>query len=119
MVKNVALSDEIIKELNHIKKKHLVFGQEQSYSEIIKLLLKQQPKTKTEKINATFEPFRENIVRLISNDMVHPLEVLRVICIRIVIRRNPQDIKDFTGILEEYLNKLKIEEYTNETEESK
>jgi predicted CopG family antitoxin len=102
MAKNVALSDEIIKELDRIKS-----GNE-SYSQAIKKLLYYQPKTYSERITEVFEPFKEGICKIVSQDMLHPIELFRVICIRIVNRRMfKEDISKLIGILEEYIEELK------------
>lgn len=102
MGKNVALSDEIIKELDKIK------SSDESYSQAVRKLLYYQPKTNSERINEVSEPFREGICKIVSPDMLHPIELFRVICIRIVNRKMyKEDINKLVGILEEYIEGLK------------
>ena len=77
MVKNVALSDEVIKELNYLKEGG------KSYSQVIKKLLSNQPKTDAERLYEVFEPFREDICRIIAPEMREPIEIFRIICIKL------------------------------------
>lgn len=97
MVKNVALSDEVIKELNRLKD-----GGE-SYSQVIKKLLANQPKTDAERLYELFEPFREGVCKIIVPEMQHPIELFRIICIELANEK--YKCKDDIDKLVEFLGK--------------
>ena len=102
MAKQVSLSNEVVKELN------LLRGEE-SYSQIIKRLLANQPKTDSARIYEVFEPFREGICKIISQEMQHPIEQFRVICIKLANKKykRKDDIDELVRTLAGYLEKLK------------
>jgi len=98
MAKQVSLSNEVVKELN------LLRGEE-SYSQIIKILLSSQPKTDSARIYEAFEPFMEAICKIIDKDMQQPIEILRVICVNLASKKykHKEEINKLVDILGEYL----------------
>jgi Uncharacterized ACR, COG1753. len=103
MARNVALSDEVVKELNRLK------GERESYSQVIKRLLASQPKTDTERIYEVFEPFREGICKIIAQEIQHPIELFRVICVKLASKKYKykENINKLAEVLGEYLEGLR------------
>jgi len=103
MAKNVALSDKVLKELNRLK------GDKESYSKVIERLLANQPKTDAERIYKVFEPFMEAICKIIDQEMQHPIELFRAICVKLASKKYKykEDINKLVEALGEYLEELK------------
>jgi len=102
MAKQVSLSNEVVKELNMLRG-------EESYSQIIKRLLANQPKTDNERIYKVFEPFIEAICKIIDQEMQHPIELFRVICVNLASKKYKckEDINKLVEVLGEYLEELR------------
>jgi len=102
MAKQVSLSNEVVKELNMLRG-------EESYSQIIKRLLANQPKTDNERIYEAFEPFMEAICKMIDQEMRHPIELFRVICVKLASKKYKykEDVNKLVEALGEYLEELK------------
>ena len=102
MAKQVSLSNEVVKELNMLRG-------EESYSQIIKILLANQPKTDSAKIYKAFEPFMDAVCKIIAQEMQHPIELFRVICVKLASKKYKykEDINKLVEALGEYLEELK------------
>jgi len=121
MTKQVSLSNKVVEKLNRVK------SEKESYSQVIERLLANQPKTDAERIYEVFEPFREGICKIISQKMQQPIEILRVICVRLTSEKYYRReegidrlVEALEGSLEErgYLKELKengdrIQEWTS------
>jgi predicted CopG family antitoxin len=108
MAKNVALSDEVLRELNILKEKEGGV----SYSQIIKKLLSNQPKTDAERLYEVFEPFKEGVCKIITLEMTEPIEIFRIICIELASKKykSKEDIDKLAKILGEYWEELRSEQ---------
>ncbi len=106
MVKNVALSDEVIKELNKRKEGGA------SYSQVIKKLLVNLPKTDAERLYELFEPFREGVCKIIAPEMQHPIELFRIICIKFAKKKHKceEDIDKLVEALQGFMDEMEEEE---------
>jgi predicted CopG family antitoxin len=108
MAKNVALSDEVLRELNILKEKEGGV----SYSQIIKKLLSNQPKTDAERLYEVFEPFKEGICKIITPEMTEPIEIFRIICIELAREKykSKENIAKLVEVLGEYWEELRNEQ---------
>jgi hypothetical protein len=102
MAKQVSLSNEVVKELNMLRG-------EESYSQIIKRLLANQPKTDSARIYEAFKPFMEAICKIMDQEMQHPIEIFRVICVNLASKKYKykENINKLAEVLGEYLEGLK------------
>jgi len=101
MTKQVSLSNDVVKELDMLR-------DEESYSQVIRRLLANQPKTNNERIYELFEPLSEGICKIISREMHQPIEIFRVICGKLAgekyyYKRN-ESIDKLVETLEGYLD---------------
>ena len=103
MTKQVSLSNKVVEKLDWMK------NENESYSKVIEKLMANQPKTGAERIYEVFEPFMEATCKIIDQEMQHPIEIFRVICVNLASKKykNKKDINKLADILEEYLEELK------------
>ena len=85
MAKQISLSDEVIAHLDRMKG-------DRSYSEIIMHLLRGLPVTEQDLLNNKLYEMKILVSQIFGDEMVEPIEILRVILVRCLRYKNDREL---------------------------